>query len=161
MDNDFEPRQMSELDRNFEIMLNICREREEDSDNPVEVLEIDSKYVLMDDVHCELPNDMKPKYSMLNINIQGLCSSFDKLKIMLSRLKENGVRFDFILLCETFLVGNDQTKLCNLNGYNMVTRKRGGGLAIYIKDKYSFGRKMNFLNTWRENSSPWLLKLKH
>ena len=72
-------------------------------------------------------------FSVLHINIQGLCSSFDKLKLILS-----GGTADVIGLFVSFL-DSKKDILLDIPGYRMERLKRKqtprGGLVLYIADR--------------------------
>ncbi len=131
----------------LQMVLNELNDDLESSNDPINISNIDSKYCLADEIKLPCPKEMLPKYSVLHINIQGLGSSYSKLKLMLEKMNGNGIRFDFILLCETFLktTPSRTQELYNLNGYHLITRNRKskncGGLAIYIKNNFSYNVK--------------------
>jgi len=86
---------------------------------------------------------MEHKYHFfaLHLNMQSLSAKFDKLKLLLSELKNQFIEPDFILLCETFctmeihICLDDQvTILFTKNRINMPR----GGVCMYIKDFIQF-----------------------
>ena len=83
----------------------------------------------------------KHEYSFMHLNIQGLPSKFDNLKMMLHRIEIYGKKFDFILLCETFLTDRN-VHLYNILGYNLIYRNRTNsnrrGVAVYLKDGFEY-----------------------
>ena len=89
---------------------------------------VSSKYV------SKLKEDSKrdDHFSVLHLNTQGLCSSIDQLRQIVS----DG-RPDIIGLCETFLDSHNEM-LLDIPGYKMerLNRQRlaKGGLALYISD---------------------------
>ena len=61
-----------------------------------------------------------PDISCMHMNIRSLSDKFDKLKVILSSLELVNIRFDFILIRETFLSDRSHD-LYNLTGYTFVT----------------------------------------
>ena len=81
---------------------------------------------------------------ILQLNICGLISHQDELKLLLHKLSKKNSGVDIILLCETFL--NKKTaKLIQIPGYNMIANNhqhnKGGGTAILIKDGLKYNRR--------------------
>ncbi len=70
--------------------------------NHMNVTQRNSSYYEVDDVNM-LSVDKKFQLKVMHLNIQILPSKFDHLKLLLHRLDNCGLYFDFILLCETFL----------------------------------------------------------
>ena len=108
-------------------------------DNPFNLLNIDSPYYDMEEIHTNLCSDAIAdstfQYTSLHLNIQSLPAKFDKLKLLISELHDQNIDLDLILLCETFLTDNIQNQF-NIAGYNLVCKNRTttrGGVAIYIK----------------------------
>ena len=122
---------------------------------------IDSKYYKVDDLCDSVAINNSYKYSALHLNVQGLQSSIETLKIMLARCNEKNIHFDFILICESFLHGTDpdmikmQKLKCHITGYQLEIRNRStikhGGLAIYIKDSFSYKERPD-LSIYEEGS---------
>lgn len=114
--------------------------------NPFDALNINSKYYHIDDINSTEHNNTNFKYTALHINIQGLASSFDKLKSLILHLENNNMKLDFILICETFLDGKqvhlNYENLFNIPGYSFIhksrTSKTKGGVAIYVHKSYKF-----------------------
>lgn len=81
------------------------------------------------------------KYKALHLNIHSIPQNIDKLKIMLTEMENFGCSIDFILICETWLTDR-KSNLYALDGYTRIEKHRtnttGGGVAIYIKNKYQF-----------------------
>jgi len=102
----------------------------EDSDNVVRLLNIDSDYYEV--------NEIKPQ--------PGVGRIMKGLKHLINRMEHNKIIIDFILLCETFLHGhnNDDTykSLCHIPGYKFIFKNREnrskGGVAIYIYDEHNY-----------------------
>ena len=71
-------------------------------------------------------------FTVLQLNVQGLCSSFDELK----QIVRSG-QPDFIGLCETFLDSKTES-LLHLFGHKMEYLNRNriakGGLAVYVSE---------------------------
>jgi hypothetical protein len=86
-------------------------------------------------------NGAQHLYKALHLNIQSLPSKFDQLKNILVTLSNQHLHLDFILLCETFLTDNT-VQFFNIPGYQLVYKNRKnkcrGGVAIYIKDNFTF-----------------------
>lgn len=77
----------------------------------------------------------------MHINIQGLSSKFESLKMLLSTLLDAKVIIDCIMLCETFI--NDlNAQLYNTAGYNFTYNNRQnmmrGGVALYIRNNIQY-----------------------
>ena len=64
--------------------------------------ELSSDYVDCLTVKNELKGKNNDHFITLHLNIQGLKSKFDNLKLFLCDLEEQHIYFDAILLCETF-----------------------------------------------------------
>ena len=119
--------------------------------NPLAIHNIDSNYYEVQDIKNVQSNNTKYKYHALHINIQGLLSSLDNLKLLIRKLEDNGINTDFILLCETFLHGTDPQQLevlkktCKISGYNFIPKNRQiktkGSVGIYIKDCYEYDER--------------------
>ena len=92
--------------------------------------------------NCNNLNDENYNLLILQLNIRGMLSHQDDLKILLHILNRNRSCIDMVLLCETFL-NNKMIKLINIPGYTMISNNRsqakGGGTAILIREglKYS------------------------
>lgn len=109
--------------------------------SPFDIRSIDSKYY---DIQNIIPDNIRQinfNFKTLHLNIQGLPSHFDKLKILLIQLSLINVELDCIMLCETF-INDENAHLFNLNGYTLVyknrQRKKKGGVAIYIKNSIQY-----------------------
>ena len=80
-------------------------------------------------------------FSVLQLNIQGLCSSIDHLKQIVS----DGLP-DVVGLCETFLDSKNDM-LLDLQGYKMERLNRQkmakGGLALYISNNLPYSLRMD------------------
>ena len=105
------------------------------SENPLDLMSIDSPYVNIEDINDMLPNNTQYIYKSLHINIHSIPDKIDQLKEFLIQFQETNIQFDFILLCETFLK-DDIAYLYNIPGYNLVSKngkvKSKGGVAIDI-----------------------------
>ena len=110
------------------IINNSVGSRNRNYNDPKSVIE--SKYV------SQLSGSASSKqdgiFSVLHLNIQGLCSSFDELKRIVS-----GGTPDVIGLCETFL-DSKKDMLLDIQRFRMERMNRKqmakGGLALYIAD---------------------------
>ena len=75
-------------------------------DNPLDLLSIESPYYDIDDVYCKMSDSSNTKttfeYTALHLNIQSLPAKIDKLKLLISELRDKQIELDFIMLCETF-----------------------------------------------------------
>ena len=95
-----------------------------------------------------------PDISCMHINICSLPDKFDKLKVLLSSLELVNIRFDFILICETFLSDRNHD-LYNLPGYTFVSRHRKyakcGGVGIYVRSCFNYIVRED-LSTFKEQS---------
>jgi len=89
-------------------------------------------------------NTSEFEFCALHINIHSLLAKLDDLKNIICSLKEKHITIHFILLCETFLK-DDNMNLCNIEGYNLVTKNRSdrhrGGVAIYVHESIVFNVK--------------------
>ena len=138
----------ADISTDFRIELeNFCQNNT--SENLIENFNIDSKYYEIEDLNCDsahFEENHSYKYNTLHINIQGLRSSMEHLKHIINKLEQNDIHIDFILICETFLLGSDldlvQTNHCSITGYELVCKNRKhkakGGVAIYIKNNHKF-----------------------
>ena len=98
----------------------------------------------------------------LHLNVHGLVSKIDDLKNIIVTLRENMVKIDFILLCETFLKDNNQC-FCNIDGYQLVCKNRQtsckGGVALYIANEYTFVERTDIIKNYEgEFESTFSLK---
>ena len=77
----------------------------------------------------------------LHLSIQSLSAKFDELKLLLSELQNQGIKPDFILICESFL-HDANAHLFRLPGYNFMCKNRvdmrRGGVCMYINDSIQF-----------------------
>ena len=117
------------------------------SDNPLNLMNINSAYFDMEQLCSFLNTDMQDStfdYTSLHLNIQSLPAKFDALKLLIHELHEKNIDLDFIMLCETFL-RDDIAHHFEIPGYNFVYQNRPnasrGGVAIYINTKYNFNKR--------------------
>ena len=93
---------------------------------------------------CENLNMEKYNLIILQLNICGLLSHQDELKLLLHKLQRNISSVDIILLCETFLNNKTENSI-NMPVYTTIANNRqqtrGGGTAILIKDGLKFNRR--------------------
>ena len=87
-----------------------------------------------------------------HLNCQSICNKFDSLKIELANLN-----LDIITLSETWLHDNLPDSMYHLTGYNVERNdrswktqaeqvKRGGGIACFIQQNYTYSRENDDLN---------------
>ena len=74
------------------------------------------------------------------LNVQSLRSHHDQLRVLVASLNRQPL---VIAICETWLSDNDPLNLYHLDGYQkgiFVNRQnsRGGGLALFIKNKINY-----------------------
>jgi exonuclease III len=109
--------------------------------NPFDLASIDSKYYDVCDILPKSLHNASFQYKVLHLNIRGLSSKFDELKLLLSQLYDIHVILDVILLCETFINDNN-ADLFNIPGYKFIYQNRQtltkGGVAMYIRDNINF-----------------------
>ena len=86
-------------------------------------------------------NNLCPKeptsFNIISLNLRSIRNeNFDELQIYLAKLQ---ISFSVIVICETFLVSNEEPP--HLEGYtsfsvsrNNGVRHRGGGLVVYVLD---------------------------
>ena len=91
--------------------------------NPLIQYDINSRYYDTENVQCGngFNGNCVPDISCMHMNIRSLSDKFDKLKVLLSSLELVNIRFDFILIRETFLSDRNHD-LYNLTGYTFVSR---------------------------------------
>ena len=110
-------------------------------DNPLQLLNIESKYYDIENIKDSIPTDIKFKYKTIHINIKSLPDKHDKLKLFLHRLKDADVTIDFILLCETFLTSRN-ADLYEIPGYKFIHKSRSilncGGVGMYKREGIHF-----------------------
>jgi hypothetical protein len=121
-------------------LLNVYNSDDDGTENPL-LLNAESKYYELDDISASVPQDASFKYKTIHVNVQSLPDKFDRLKLFLYRLKDEGVIIDFVLLCETFLTTNN-ADLYQIPGYKFVHKSRlsisRGGVGIYIRHGINF-----------------------
>jgi len=140
------------LDLNTYINKYMTDDEEPISDNPLSILNIESPYYELADLHKTKSisgnvNNNAFEYTSIHLNIQSLPAKFDKLKLLLSEIRDQQINIDFIFLCETFLKDNI-SHLYNIPGYNFVYKNRPntsrGGVAIYINAKFNYILREDF-----------------
>ena len=102
-------------------------------------------YIQLD--NCDNLNKGNYNLILLQLNIRGLLSHQDELKLLLHKLHNKNSSIDLVLLCETFL--NKKTEqLINIPGYTIITNNRtqtkGGGTAILIKKGLTYSRRKDW-----------------
>ena len=100
--------------------------------------------------NCSILNNENYNLLILQLNIRGMLSHHDDLKILLHTLNTKKSSIDIVLLCETFL-NNKTINLINIPGYTMISNYRsqakGVGTAILIKE----GTKIQYMQRFRCN----------
>ena len=93
---------------------------------------------------CDHLNKGNYNLILLQLNIRGLLSHQDDLKLLLHQLQNKNTSIDIVLLCETFL-NKKIEPLINIPGYTIITNNRkhnkGGGTAILIKNTLTYRRR--------------------
>ena len=83
----------------------------------------------------------KYQYKALHLNILSLPCKFEALRNILYTFNETGIKFDCIIICESFLRDNN-SNLYYLNGYNFICTHRqfsnGGGACMYINSDIQY-----------------------
>ena len=94
--------------------------------------------------NCDNLNNGNYNLILLQLNIRGLLSHQDELKLLLHKLHNKNTSIDMVLLCETFL-NNKMENLINIPRYTIISNSRihtrGGGTAILIKKGLKFSRR--------------------
>ena len=84
---------------------------------------------------------------IMHQNIRGILSNFDMLQEVVALHKN----IDIVTLSETHLSEDSLIDLCELDGYTFLDRNRvhrkGGGVAIYIKNNIAFQHKHDIENS--------------
>ena len=110
-------------------------------------------YIQPDD--CDNLNKGNYNLILLQLNIRGLLSHQDELKLLLQKLHSKNTSIDIVLLCETFL-NKKIEPLINIPGYTIITNSRtqskGGGTAILIKNTLTYRRRKD-LDIFEEKKS--------
>ena len=122
----------------FNHIINQMNSENDINDNPLDAFEINSEYYDIEDISADINKNCQ--YTTLHLNIQSLPKKIDKLKILLSQLREKNIIIDFIMLCETFLT-DDIADNYELDGYTFKYKNRKvkkGGVGIYINDKIHY-----------------------
>ena len=121
--------------------MHVFNSDDDNLNNPLQLLNITSKYYDIEEMLASVPKETKFNYKTIHINIRSLPDKFDKLKLVLHRLKEADMIIDFILLCETFLTANN-SDLYQIPGYKFIHKSRNaltrGGVGMYIREDIRF-----------------------
>lgn len=130
---------LDSLTSNLMDIINASYGTNDINDNPMELMDISNGYHDTENVLQEITKSQKSfKLKIMHLNIQGLQSKFDALKLLLTNVK---IEFDVILLCETFLKDINADNF-QIPGYNLIFKNRKtiahGGVAMYIKDNLRF-----------------------
>ena len=96
---------------------------------------MESKYYDVDQLSNSYYNkeNTHKQINVLHLNIQSLPAKFDKLSHLISELYSKHIKFDAILLCETFLK-DTIADLFYLSGYNLIYKstKYDEGWGSYL-----------------------------
>ena len=115
-------------------------------------LKTNSPYFDIEEVSNEI--SAHPCLSIATINVQSLNAKHTQLQILSDALAENhGEPFDIICMQETWLTGEADASLLQLNGYNLILQgaslSRHSGLGIYINSSIPYTIKPNIkYSTW-------------
>lgn len=128
---------MNNAEYDLSQLINTYIHKQDNDTNPFELAAIDSKYYDTCDIIPDKLRNTQFQYKTLHLNIQGLASAFDQLKILLAQLIDTGVKLDCIMLCETFINDNN-AHLYEMAGYKSIYKNRKnksrGGVALLIRD---------------------------
>ena len=102
---------------------------------------------------------MATDFSSAYLNIRGLASKLEEVRLIL-----NDRKFNILCLAFTFLEENDDSCLYEMPGYVMIRRDRlcnnGGGLLCYVQDSLVFEHMQN-LDLAMEESVTIMIKPSH
>ncbi len=118
-------------------------EDDDDAENGLLNLNLNCDYYDVDDLKqiVTTTRGNRYRYLAIHLNIHSLASKYDQLRTLLSDLHDSGIHINFILLCETFLTGNNAS-MFPLPGYHFICKNRnhgrGGGVAMYISENFDF-----------------------
>ena len=117
---------------------------DDDGDNNSHLQKMNSQcqYYDISDMPSFDEQDNSNIYTAIHVNIRSLPDKHDdQLKTMISELQDVGIHVDFIMICETFLNDTNMYTV-PIDGYQFACNNRihgrGGGVAIYIANKYPF-----------------------
>ena len=114
-----------------------------------------SPYLHIADVNSKIPKTTN-SFSIFHLNIRSLSKNFKELKNVLSLLDH---KFKIIALTETWAKPHN-IALYNLDGYHheSLTRdgKIGGGISIYIDDKYDYKIRSDLTSSNDTSESFWI-----
>ena len=101
--------------------------------------------------------------SISHLNVRGLRSSLDELRLLLKNQT-----IDVFSISESWLNINVCDEELKIEGYNLIRKDRsyanGGGVAVYIKNKFAFSRRpeletANLESLWLEVKIPMQIKI--
>ena len=97
------------------------------------------KYIFADEFKGTCIKEGKERFSFIHINSRSVSHNFDELCSMLAELDHE---FTAIGISETWFHSNTVVSMFNINGYTLVHSDRqnkiGGGVGIYISNKYDY-----------------------
>ena len=129
---------------------------------PISSFNLTSEYYDIYDIASAIPHDNDFYFKVLHINIHSLPDKFDKLKILLERMRVTNIQPDCIMLCETFLTDRN-ADLFHIEGYNFIHSSRSiikcDGVGIYLSDRLVTNTDRIFQFLTRGNLSRYLLRL--
>ena len=110
------------------------------------------KYIFGDEFHDNLhQND---SFSLLHINARSLSKNIDDIHSLLTTINH---KFTAIGVSETWCNSRTKIEMFNIDGYNLVqtnrVNKKGGGVGIYINNKYDYIIRSDLSNCTPEYES--------
>ena len=112
-----------------------------------------SKYI-DHDVLLDILTEKQNIFKILSLNCQSLRSKFNSLLLLIRYIEENlsDCNFDAICLQETWFDDNTDTSYYAIEGYELISKGKTcsshGGLAIYLKNIYSFQRLISDIDNF-------------
>ena len=95
----------------------------------------------------------------MQLNVRSLLAHQYELCQLLRTTEIKNSRIDIILLCETFL-SKQTVSMVRIPGYTYVSNyrknKKGGGVAILIKDGISYKRRQNWMSLKKDKLNQFL-----
>jgi len=81
-------------------------------------------------------------FSLLSLNCQSLNAKYDEIKIFIENLRESACILSAICLQETWLNGDSDVSLLQLDEYTLISKGKScsvhGGVAIYLHNDYDY-----------------------
>ena len=105
---------------------------------------LDTDYVSPEDYKSKFTDCTGNSFPVLHLNIRSLSKNFESLKELYNLLS---LMFSIVRFSETWSKDEkvNESSLYQLEGYNLLHLNRkhnnGGGVAIYVKDLYSFEKR--------------------